>query len=908
MVQRNPIPMEAIHSSKQLSEEMKNRKTNLISFLSDKERLFAADISELEELFIELKSITEARLKEKYPTYSGILLHLDAVKNRFLQTIENIAPNTPDPYLVVRSNELRNILQSKHDEIVSIIDQVKESQTGQKSPSRQLTKKPEKESNLPPLTIGQNLSLVNSSEGSFVAFLEQNSFDIEVLKKAWNELFERLERYFDALILEKENSKLINLQSRLDRLSLKIDWIKRKRAKSDKYNTQILDLFSDQLNRLFLLSWKVEKKLSGERTTKIGFASSLDYSHFTPEQLRSQSIDFVSKFRALVQQFNPADSLSFEKIDKALPSLVGVLFERYIKAKVQWKMSILEAAQTQIDEIFERINGLIKATKNQYPDNELSEEVLPFIERLEEALKNLNIDKNYWYLADDKEDTDDTDEKKSERPDPKELSKTQNSQTSKKNVDAFIKTLDTNVHKYLIINKIGSLLKNNSDGTNQDISIQSFLDAFPESVKDNSKDLLFSEHNDDTRDIALFLEKLNEVSTKILPEIYFDMDELLHALQVRLHIFFSTSTPEKYQKMISEVNSLRSSLVSLCSTYQDFDLLSRINNSFDGILSNLHTLFTQLSNPSIEEITESVEQKTPRVNPKKREQGVPGGPKKPVEEVKEEVVVHRRRWNDPRNVVDDEDDDVWIIRVKRRVNLGPKPQTKVSDDEFKMVKWILEKHADIFRMTLDKSERKKLSLTQLNLVIHQCNEILKIFGKKKRSHFTDPLFLEFKSLIQPIHNAASREVREMVKKSQIEKMSSWDSDFPVNVSLLHGLDSEYNMIPSEHDSSPVEWVTQKERNFLRDISFLNRKISELKVSLVNQKLVMKKARTQLKINPNEFQTAIMKYAKLLQEFDEILEKKEKLLLSAPKKKMSEIRQTTELREQIKHNIVALQVS
>lgn len=75
-------------------------------------------------------------------------------------------------------------------------------------------------------------------------------------------------------------------------------------------------------------------------------------------------------------------------------------------------------------------------------------------------------------------------------------------------------------------------------------------------------------------------------------------------------------------------------------------------------------------------------------------------------------------------------------------------------------------------MTLDKSERKKLSLTQLNLVIHQCNEILKIFGKKKRSHFTDPLFLEFKSLIQPIHNAASREVREMVKKSQIEKMSS----------------------------------------------------------------------------------------------------------------------------------------
>lgn len=58
-------------------------------------------------------------------------------------------------------------------------------------------------------------------------------------------------------------------------------------------------------------------------------------------------------------------------------------------------MSILEAAQTQIDEIFERINGLIKATKNQYPDNELSEEVLPFIERLEEALKNLNIDKNY---------------------------------------------------------------------------------------------------------------------------------------------------------------------------------------------------------------------------------------------------------------------------------------------------------------------------------------------------------------------------------------------------------------------------------------------------------------------------------------------------------------------------------
>lgn len=238
------------------------------------------------------------------------------------------------------------------------------------------------------------------------------------------------------------------------------------------------------------------------------------------------------------------------------------------------------------------------------------------------------------------------------------MSKTQNSQTSKKNVDAFIKTLDTNVHKYLIINKIGSLLKNNSDGTNQDISIQSFLDAFPESVKDNSKDLLFSEHNDDTRDIALFLEKLNEVSTKILPEIYFDMDELLHALQVRLHIFFSTSTPEKYQKMISEVNSLRSSLVSLCSTYQDFDLLSRINNSFDGILSNLHTLFTQLSNPSIEEITESVEQKTPRVNPKKREQGVPGGPKKPVEEVKEEVVVHRRRWNDPRNVVDDEDDDV----------------------------------------------------------------------------------------------------------------------------------------------------------------------------------------------------------------------------------------------------------
>lgn len=77
---------------------------------------------------------------------------------------------------------------------------------------------------------------------------------------------------------------------------------------------------------------------------------------------------------------------------------------------------------------------------------------------------------------------------------------------------------------------------------------------------------------------------------------------------------------------------------------------------------------------------------------------------------------------------------------------------------------------------------------------------------------------------------------------------------------------------------------------------------------MNQKLVMKKARTQLKINPNEFQTAIMKYAKLLQEFDEILEKKEKLLLSAPKKKMSEIRQTTELREQIKHNIVALQVS
>jgi hypothetical protein len=49
---------------------------------------------------------------------------------------------------------------------------------------------------------------------------------------------------------------------------------------------------------------------------------------------------------------------------------------------------------------------------------------------------------------------------------------------------------------------------------------------------------------------------------------------------------------------------------------------------------------------------------------------------------------------------------------------------------------------------------------------------LKIFGKKQKSHFTDPLFLEFKSLIQPIRDAARRNVREMVKTSQIEEISS----------------------------------------------------------------------------------------------------------------------------------------